>query len=64
MTIHHSGCDEMQGKSGRVGDKSARGERLAMVITATPIAGGGVSPFIESVCNRAQFRFRIVISRS
>jgi protein O-GlcNAc transferase len=30
MTIHHSGCDEMQCKTGHPRHKSGRGERLAM----------------------------------
>jgi hypothetical protein len=30
MTIHHSGGLEMQGKTGNLGEKSGRGERLAM----------------------------------
>jgi hypothetical protein len=32
MTIHHSCWDKMQGKTGRLGEKSGKGERLAMAM--------------------------------
>jgi hypothetical protein len=31
MTIHHSGCDEMQGKTRHLGEESGMGVGLAMV---------------------------------
>jgi hypothetical protein len=32
MTIHHSGWLEMQGKTGHLGEKSVKGERLAITM--------------------------------
>jgi hypothetical protein len=37
MTIHHSGWLEMQGKTGHLGEKSGRGERLAMAMSRQAI---------------------------